>query len=357
MIVAFYALTDEDLLLNRLPIARPLRDAGYRVVVLGPGTGHVEQIQAGGFEYHRVASRGATLLADVTSTIALIRTLKQIRPDILHTFGLYAALRGGLAARFAHMSWVVHSVTAPRRDVAKRPSPILRAALRDSEVAFLLKEDRDAFIARRFVRPEQTHVLRNTGVDLRDIPVREAPDRTPAVAALVLPQSQEDLRRFVDAARLVRGAGVAGRFAVIGPAPSPDVLPMLHGWQEEGILEWWGDRDDLVAALGSVHVICLPAGTDEHTMILASAVGRPLIVTGDAVDGHIVQPGQSGLQVPEDDVRALGDALRELLSDADRRARMGRKARAIVESDYSADRVAREIMIVYERLFEKGRSV
>jgi glycosyltransferase involved in cell wall biosynthesis len=353
--VVFYALTDLDLCLNRLPIAHHLRDAGYRVVFVGTGLNCAADLEAEGFEFHVIASAGRNVIADVSSTLQLKRTLKQIKPDILHTFGLHAALRGGLAARFAPMSWVVHSVTAPP-GIKNRPSRLLQSALRHAEVTFLSKRDRDAFIARAYARPEQTHVLRSTGVDLREIPTSGEPERTP-VAALVSTPSGAGLQAFADAAQAINEVQHVARFAFIGPAPYPEIKTRLHRWQEEGRVEWWGMRDDLTAALGAVHVICLPFDFGELATLQACAIGRPIVALGDGVDREIIRSGENGYIVPADDSAALTASLRELVSNEEKRKRMGGRARALVESDYSAARVAQEIMVVYERLFEKGRFV
>ena len=355
MTVAFYALTDLDLCRNRLPVAQHLRDAGYRVVFVGCGSTCARDLQAAGFEFHFVSSARRNALSDLSSTLRLVRTLRRIKPDILHTFGLRAALRGGLAARLAHMPWVVHSVSAPP-SLKNRPSRVLRTAFREAEVTFPTKSDRDAFIAREYVRPEQTHVLRSTGIDLRKLPVSNEPDRIP-IAAFISTPSGMGLQAFATAAGAINDERRMARFAVIGPAPSTEAEVLLQKWQEVGVVEWWGARADLSTALGSVHAICLPHDFGELRMIEAAAVGRPIVIIGDAFNTQIIQPGENGFVVSADDAPALASAFEELLSNSDTRKRMGRRSRAIVESHYSADRVAREIMIVYERLYEKGRYV
>lgn len=353
MKVAFYALTDEDLFLHRLPVARNLRDAGYEVAFAAPAGPHTEQIQNEGFSFHRVVDAGRSVIGDVAATMSLRLTLRQEDPDILHTFGLRAALRGGLAARMHHLPWVVHSVS--RGHSGRRPPPFLKIALSDAEVTFRLREDRDAFIARRYVRPEQTHVLRSSGVDLRTIPQTDEPDRKP-VAALVSPEPG-DLDFFGGAARKLAEEGIDARFAVIGTAYTPDMRARLQTWQEEGVVEWWGERDELTSTLANTHVICLPMMMSERDRILASAAGRPLVTAAKPQKGDVLRAGDSSVILRSRDADQLAATLRELIGDRDKRIRMGRRAREIVEEEFSAKRVAREIMAVYERLFEKGRAV
>ncbi len=356
MTVVFYALTDRELLLNRLPVAHHLRDAGYRIVFIGNESSGTGELHAAGFEYYVVPAGGRATVSDMLATLRLTRILRRVDADILHTFGLRAAVRGGLAARLAHASWVVHSAPVPRQGIRKRPSPLLRIALSRAEVTFFTKDDRDAFIAHTYVRPEQTHVLRSTAIDLRKIPKSDEPSWAP-VAAFVATASGDNLREFTEAAASLKSAAIEARFAVIGPAPSPEMRKRLHQLQERGVVEWWGVRPDLTKTLASVHVICLPSDIDQQRVLQAGAVGRPIIAIGQAADTTIVRHDENGLVVPAGDSSRLASTLQDLLYDTEKRKRMGRRARDIVETNYSAERVAREIMVVYERLFERGRSI
>ncbi len=353
MKVVFYALTDEDLFLNRLPVARHLRDVGYEVGFAGPSDGYATKIEQESFEFNRVLDAGRSVVGDVAATLSLFRTFKRIKPDIVHSFGLRAALRSGLAARIMRLSWVVHSISQPPSDY--RPPSLLKVALSDAEVTFRHRKDRDTFIARHYVRPEQTHVLRSSGIDLRDIPMTEEPNRTP-VAALVSPEAA-DLEFFGGAARTILSEDIRARFVVIGDAHTPDMRWQLQRWQEEGLIDWWAKRDDLARALSNVHIVCLPAQMSEHERIMASAAGRALVSAAPRERDRVLRAGDSAVILRSNDATQLTQSLRDLLQNSEKRRKMGRRAREIVEAEYSAKCVAREIMAVYERLFEKGRTV
>lgn len=353
MKILFYALTDEDLFLNRLPVARHLGEVGYELVFAAPTGDYTEKIREEGVSLYPVVDVGRSLLGDVAATLSLARTLKQVEPDIVHTFGLRAALRGGLAARIRRLSWVVHSISRAPSDY--RPPPLLKVALRDAEVTFRHRKDRDTFIARQFIRPEQTHVLRSSGIDLRDIPTTEEPNRTP-VAALLSPEPA-DLEFFGAAARGLTAEGIDARFVVIGDAHTPDMKWQLQRWQEEALVDWWEKRDDLARALSNVHVICLPALMSEHERIMASAAGRALVSAAPPERDRVLRAGDSAVILRTNDASQLTQSLRDLLLDSEKRQKMGRRAREIVEAEFSAKCVARELLAVYERLFEKGRAV
>ena len=86
------------------------------------------------------------------------------------------------------------------------------------------------------------------------------------------------------------------------------------------------------------------------TPLEAMACGTPVI--GSAVGGitYTIANGETGLLVPPRDPEALARALQTILSDADRRARMGRAARLRVEREFTWDMVASRTAALYDIL-------
>jgi len=74
----------------------------------------------------------------------------------------------------------------------------------------------------------------------------------------------------------------------------------------------------------------------------AAASGVPIIAGDSGGVRSAVRDGESGVIVAPEDVTAVVEALRSYLSDAGRRASTGRAGRALVETYFNWDRVARE---------------
>jgi phosphatidylinositol alpha-1,6-mannosyltransferase len=74
----------------------------------------------------------------------------------------------------------------------------------------------------------------------------------------------------------------------------------------------------------------------------AAASGVPSIAGDSGGVRSAVRDGISGVIVPPTDVRSVVDSMRDLLRNPDRRAAMGVSARALVETYYNWDRVARD---------------
>ena len=130
-------------------------------------------------------------------------------------------------------------------------------------------------------------------------------------------------------------------------------------YQKEGMVEWWGHREDIPAILTGAQVVVLPSYTEGLPKILleAGACARAVVASSNAGCREIVRDGENGFLVPPKDTEALAGAITVLLQDAELRERMGRRGRDIVMNEFSAGRVVRETLLVYDELLRKtGRA-
>ena len=96
-----YVVTEDyAFLLNRLPMARAAREAGYEVHVATRVDQGAAAIEAEGFVLHRIPFRrgGLSPFSAVPTIIALRRLKNRIKPDIVHHSGLQCCVYGSIAA-------------------------------------------------------------------------------------------------------------------------------------------------------------------------------------------------------------------------------------------------------------------
>jgi glycosyltransferase involved in cell wall biosynthesis len=162
---------------------------------------------------------------------------------------------------------------------------------------------------------------------------------------------------FVEAARLLRGRGVQARFVLVGAPDAENRASVdeatLRCWTEEGVVEWWGRRDDIPSVLAQAHVACLPSYYREgipKSLIEAASCGLPIVTTDTPGCREIVIDGESGKLVPPRDSQALATALEHLVGDAVLRRKMGGRGRALVEAEFTTGRVVEATLAVYREL-------
>lgn len=116
--------------------------------------------------------------------------------------------------------------------------------------------------------------------------------------------------------------------------------------------------DDLVNTVGSAQIACVPSLYEGFSLptLEAMSCGTPLVVSdAGAIPEVVGEPGLCADIVPAGDSDALAAALRSLLDDPKRRARMGAAGRHRAQTGFSWQTVAEATTAVYERAIETAR--
>ena len=135
---------------------------------------------------------------------------------------------------------------------------------------------------------------------------------------------------------------------------NPSAIPdgQLLAWHEEGVVEWWGRRDDMPAVFAQSHIVCLPSYREgvPKVLIEAASCGRPIVTTDAPGCREIVRDGENGFLVPVRDADVVSRALQRLIESPDLRSAMGARGREIVEQEFTQEKVIQETLALYEEL-------
>jgi glycosyltransferase involved in cell wall biosynthesis len=86
-----------------------------------------------------------------------------------------------------------------------------------------------------------------------------------------------------------------------------------------------------------------------NTLLEGLASGTPIVTTNAGGIGSVVEHDRNALVVTERDARGLADAIHAILADADRRSRLGREGRSLVERSFGWDAAAARFEAAYDR--------
>ncbi len=294
----------------------------------------------------------------------LVRLLRRVKPQILHTFLFHANIAGRLAAVPARVGSVVSSVrVAERRRRSHLWMDFLTQRLVDIEVC--VSEGVMQFTRRRaHIRQSKLTVITN--------PVEKpqpARDRHTVRAELGL----EDEDIFVlSAGRLERQKGymylvraaaeLTGRdsrffFAVAGEGT--DRLRIASVIASAGISERFrllGWREDMADLYAAADMFVLPSLWEgmPNALLEAAASALPLVATRAEGTDEIVIDGETGLAVPPADPQALADALAALAADGPLARRLGRAARRHVLEGHSPEEFIKRHEALYASIIGEG---
>lgn len=368
MKVMIVANTDWYVYRFRLPLARYLQRHGQDVVLVSPSGRFSSQIEAEGFRWIRweVGRQDTNPLVEMLAVLSLARIFASERPSLVHLHTIKPVLYGSLASLFVRIPSVVRSITGRGyvflggdvrafflRSLIKF---MYRFLLRSGWTLFENQEDRNYFVKEKMVPLERTRLIEGVGVDVEYYQLQPEPEGIPVIAIATRMLWDKGVGTLVEAARLMHKKAKIRVVLVGEPDPgNPSNIPSetLRQWVDEGVVEWWGWRNDMRSVFLSCHIITLPSmGEGIPTVLLeAAASGRPIVTTDVAGCRDIVQEGITGLIVPPKDPVALAEACLKLIGDGSMRTRMGKAARDFIVDRFSDSKINSQTYEVYQSAF------
>jgi glycosyltransferase involved in cell wall biosynthesis len=356
---------------HRLPIARAAKEHGLEVHVAAPNEDCVRRIEDEGFVFHsiRLSKHGTSLIGEIRTFLVVYKLFRRTKPSLVHLVTIKPVLYGGVAARLAGVPALVSAVTglgilfvsnSKRYRLLRLCAKLIyRIAFghKNQAVIFQNPDDRFFCVESAIVAENKTVLIKGSGVDMQHFSPGSSREGVPLVLLAGRMLWEKGVGDFVEAARLIKGYGVAARFVLVGSSvfwnSSSVGDDQLKDWHEEGVIEWWGQRADMAEVFSQTDVVCLPSAYGEGVpkfLIEAAACGKPIVTTDTPGCREIVQDGMNGILVPVKNPKAVAKAIGRLLNDPELREQMGRRGRAIAVDGFDVERVVRETLSVYRQL-------
>ena len=143
---------------------------------------------------------------------------------------------------------------------------------------FQNEDDRDLFLDRSMVRPDQARLLPGSGIDLvRFAPCRDAASGGPPVFLMIARLLRDKgVIEFVEAARQIKARHPKARFQLLGAAGSEnrsaiDRATEVDAWVAEGVVEYLGTTSDVRPAIAVASCVVLPSYREGAPRILIEA--------------------------------------------------------------------------------------
>jgi glycosyltransferase involved in cell wall biosynthesis len=365
----FFVTEDWYFCSHRLPLAVAARAAGFDVGVITRINQHAELIQAHQLRLIPIelSRKGINPWQELRLIGRLYRIYRQERPDIVHQVTIKPVLYGTLAAKLSGVGGIVNALAglgflfSSQRPQARLLRPLISLALRlllrgrGNRMIVQNPEDKDLLTSLSDLHPQHLHLIRGAGVDLDLFTPQPEPAGTPVVILASRLLWDKGVGVFAEAAHLLQQRSVQARLVLVGkPDPgNPAAVDeeQIRAWTEQGLIEWWGHREDMAQTLAASHIVCLPSSYGEgipKVLLEAAASGRPIVATQIAGCREIVEHGKNGLLVPQQDPAALADALQQLIDDAQRRRLFGDYGRRKAVREFGLAGVIRETLSVYQ---------
>ncbi len=352
-------------------LATGAQERGLLAAVAVGGEGElIERLEAAGVPVFPIGSleRDVRLHKEVASFLALVRLMRRVRPDVVHTNSSKA---GGLAALAARLAGVRRIVFTAHGWAFNEMRPQWQKAL------IALFHYATVLLSHRTICNSEA-----TRRDIRWMPFVESRLSVihPGIGPLA-PHPRQEARRHLEgllARSLPEDAFWIGTLAELHPIKGLDVLVrafarIAHRFPQ-AVLVFAGAgaeraRLDLLARelaidsrlyfcghvaeapryLGAFDTLVLPSRSESFGYALLEAGRAEVPVIASRVGGipEIVQNETTGLLTPPGDEHELARSLGALIEDGELRGRLARELRARVASDFSIERMLQDTFTLY----------
>lgn len=343
---------------------------------LGEGEGSMAFVaEQRGARIVRLASmsREISPLRDLVALLKLVRLLRTLQPDIVHTHTAKAGAIGRIAAwaaRGDRRPIVVHTFHGhvlrgyfgPVGTFAFRFFERLLARATTQLVA-VSPEVRDDLVSLGIAPREKFAVIR-LGIELDE---RTNPDRTrretrrqlgvPAdrfvvgwVGRMTAVKRVPDV---LEAFRLLRARGVDAALCLVGDGPDREEIEE-HA-SRLGVIRhtlFVGYQDQVGSWYDAFDVLVLPSANEGTPVVAieALAAGCPVVATRVGGVPDVVEDGVTGYLVEPRDTQALADRLEQLARDPELRSRLGEGGHESVRTRYAVERLVADTDELYRSL-------
>jgi glycosyltransferase involved in cell wall biosynthesis len=355
-------------------------DYGDRVTLitgpaLGPEGSLLERARAGGFDVRVMPSMRRSIhpLRDAAALRALMRELRDIRPELVHTHSSKAGILGRLAAARLKLP-TVHTIHGAAFHYGQHPAAYRAyvaaerwAARRTAHFISVSDDMTREYVEARVAAPEQFTTI-YSGFDVE--PYLQ-PSRSGAQVRAELGIAED---RLV-IGKVARLFPLKGHEFLLAAAPKivagcPQALILLIGdgilrprieqqIREQGLADHFLFtglvRPDRIPEL--LHATDLVVHTSQweglaRVLPQALIAGKPVISYDVGGAREVVIPGETGYLLPRDAVEPLADAVIDLAGNPELRRRMGDTGRARFTEQFRHQTMTRRIREVYQQVLD-----
>ena len=220
------------------------------------------------------------------------------------------------------------------------------------KVIFQNKDDKEKLTKITKLSKKDTILIPGSGIDLKKFRPRGNKDKKIVLFASRLLISK-GIKDFIDSSKYVSDAKfvVSGKFDF----DNPDCIDPAYIYenQEKGLLEYWGENEDMEKIINKSSVVVLPSYYGEglpKILIEAAACGKPIVTTNHPGCREAIINRKTGFIVPIKNPLILSKYIKKILDNNELRINMGKEARILAKRKFSIDKVVEKHLNIYSSI-------
>ena len=272
-------------------------------------------------------------MGEIIAFIQILKLFIRVKPDLVHLRGPRIWAYGGVAARVARVPAVISHITGMgfsgssegfQGVLAHSGLKILcRICFRHRRQRVIVQNREDVEIVSKLgCKINRVRLIRGSGVNEQEFKLSEMPINKLLIVLPARMLRSKGVEDFVSAARISRSKYPNVKFVLVGGlvpgSPGAISLNQINLWISEGIIEWWGKRNDMASVMSQASIICLPSYYKEgvpKALLEAMSTGRPVIAADAPGTREPLIHNWNGILVPPKNPLSLATAIEYLIEN------------------------------------------
>lgn len=350
-------------------LLKAIANKGYEIHILAPSielyNKDLIMLTNSGYYVHSIPMQrtGTNPVADTKTLLKTYQIIRTIKPDVILSYTIKPVVYGTLAAwlarvpkRFALLPGLGYSFQKTEETITSKLlqrtvyTLYQRSLSKATKVFFQNPDDLNLFIKFKLLNSSTpTVVVNGSGVDISDfdvLPFIYDQEGNAKSSFLLIARLLKDkgIIEYIEAARKVKEKYPLAEFNLVGwidENPAAIEQHQLDSWIEEGIINYWGQLDDVRPAIAACSVYVLPSyreGTP-RTVLEAMSMGRAVITTDAPGCRETVINNYNGYLVPIKNVDELANAMCQFIENPKLYERMGKASRRMALDKYDVKKI------------------
>ncbi len=303
---------------------------------------------------------------EFTRLFKLIKILKVIKPDIVHTYMFSANSYGRVAAFIVRVPFIIASERTPgeigkdknkyRIYIDKLLASFTHGIICNSHKASDSLVKRYSFNAKKVFTVHNgfnvANFLKNNSFNSQ----KKLAKKVVGTVGRLYPQKNH--RLFLDMAKIVleRSEDESIKFVIVGKGELRDELERYS--QSLGIennVMFMGERNDIPDLLQNMDIFVMTSLYEgmSNAIMEAMAAGLPVVATDAGGNSELVIDGETGFLCPSNDAKVLAGRVARLINDGKEAKRMGENGRKRILNEFGIEKMIKETENIYKELLEK----
>jgi glycosyltransferase involved in cell wall biosynthesis len=351
----------ESIIGFRGELIRSLCAEGYRVTALAGQAkpSQIKKINALGAEYipYNIKWNGLDIISDIQTIRELKILMLKLKPDIILSYTVKPILFSsfvtlgdtkmkkyfmitGLGYGFMRDTLMQKILNAFIKILYKM------ALFRSNAIIFQNEEDENVFRKFRLIQEtKRTIIINGSGVNLEYYRPYSLSNE-PIFLLIARLLYSKGVYEYCEASRLIKREYPTARCILVGYIDeNPTAIPnkKLQSWITDGVVEYYGQMDDVRSAIRESNIYVLPSYREgmARTILEAMAMGRPVITTDVPGCRETTIHGVNGFLIEKKNINSLVNAMKYFILNPHSIASMGAQSLKIVREKFDVKLINR----------------